>query len=190
MNEEEEEGKDDEVDDEDDAKSLTTPQPDLFTAPDGTRHSLIQLHGSHSSTCGYCHATTRGRASYGLTAAALTCSDYQALIDVGWRRSGDYCYRPDNEKACCPNWTIRLKVSEFNKSKAQKKVERRMKDWLEKGRDRAEGEEGGGGEEEREEKRMEEDEGLERKEDEDPNIITLVTFSCHHIRTALFVVCR
>ena len=173
---EDEEGDEDEHDDE--AKASPPPPrpaPKLFTAPDNTRHSLIQLHGSHSSKCGYCHATTSGRASYGLTASALTCDDYQALIDVGWRRSGDYCYRPDNEKACCPNWTIRLRVSEFQRSKAQKKVERRMRDWLErrveKGPDRAEGEEEG----KEEDAKMQEDEGVERKEAEDPNITTLVS---------------
>lgn len=191
-NEGEEEEEEEEGDEEDDTEAkTTTPQPALFTSPTNSRHSLLQLHGSHSSTCGYCHANTRNRASYGLTASALSCQDYQALIDVGWRRSGDYCYRPDNETGCCPNWTIRLNVSEFVKSKAQKKVERRMKDWLErkveKGRDRAEGEE-----EQKDEKMAEEDgeeEGVERKEAEDPNITTLVSGSRHFFNQSLLQQC-
>jgi hypothetical protein len=31
-------------------------------------------------------------------ADTLTCVDYQALIDIGWRRSGKYCYIPTNSK--------------------------------------------------------------------------------------------
>ena len=169
-------------DGDDEAGDQSTPappaQPQLFTGPDGSRHSVVQLHGSHSSTCGYCHAKTRGRASYGLTAAALTCSDYQALIDAGWRRSGDYCYRPDNEKGCCPNWTIRLKVSEFVKNKAQKKVERRMRDWLDR-KKTAERKDRPEGEEEKDEQMDDGEEGVERKEAEDPNITALVSLAVH-----------
>ena len=176
----------DEAAEDDDAEQTTPAQPALFTATDGTRHSLVQLHGSNSSTCGYCHATTRGRISFGLTASALSCADYQALIDVGWRRSGDFCYRPDNERGCCPNWTIRLKVSEFVASKAQRKVERRMQEWLDRKRDRgegrAEGDEAGEVREERMDEKKDGKESTEAEAAEDPNIATLVSSQPH--RTA------
>ena len=170
---------DDDGDEEEDGDDTAAPSPPpkLFTASDNSRHSLVQLHGSLSSTCGYCHAATRGRDSFGMTAKALLCADYQALIDMGWRRSGDYCYRPHNESGCCPNWTIRLHVGEFVKSRQQRKVERRMKDWLERRVEESSKGAGVGsmddvkGAEESDEKMAEE----AQKEAEDPNVATLVS---------------
>ena len=92
--------------------------------------SLVQLHGSHQSSCGYCHSTSPTRRSFGLTARRLRCDDYQAMIDRGWRRSGDYCYRVDNSAACCPNYAIRVDVHDFTPSKAQRKVERRWQRFI------------------------------------------------------------
>lgn len=40
-------------------------------------------------------------------APRLRPQDYQAMIDRGWRRSGDYCYKPDMRRTCCPQYTIR-----------------------------------------------------------------------------------
>lgn len=37
----------------------------------------------------------------------LTNQDYQDLIDRGWRRSGQYCYKPKNDETCCPCYTIK-----------------------------------------------------------------------------------
>lgn len=37
----------------------------------------------------------------------LTVGDYQNLIDRGWRRSGNYGYKPIAHDACCPLYTIR-----------------------------------------------------------------------------------
>lgn len=37
----------------------------------------------------------------------LTVADYQNLIDRGWRRSGDYGYKPITHDACCPLYSIR-----------------------------------------------------------------------------------
>ena len=60
----------------------------------------------------------------------LTCEDYQDLIDRGWRRSGKFCYKPVMDKTCCPQYTIRCKVTEFRISLSQKAVLKRMKDFL------------------------------------------------------------
>lgn len=38
----------------------------------------------------------------------LTPSNYQNLIDRGWRRSGKYVYKPILNRTCCPAYTIRL----------------------------------------------------------------------------------
>ena len=97
---------------------------------DTERRSVVEVHGSHASSCGYCHATTQSRRSFGATSPCMRCSDYAALMDVGWRRSGDYFYKPDNAACCCPNYTIRLDVRHFVISKAQRKVQRRFDRFL------------------------------------------------------------
>lgn len=43
----------------------------------------------------------------GMWAHAMAVSDYQDLIDRGWRRSGKYCYKPTMDVTCCPMYTIR-----------------------------------------------------------------------------------
>jgi len=65
---------------------------------------------------------TKSSSSYGCIFSALTPAAYQSMIDRGWRRSGTYCYLPDNSTSCCPAHTIRLNVADFRISKSQKKV--------------------------------------------------------------------
>ncbi|KAH8118588.1 arginine-tRNA-protein transferase [Phellopilus nigrolimitatus] len=89
--------------------------------------SVLSPVGYHDSTCGYCSPSGARSAaasshSVGLTARRLTCADYQAMLDRGWRRSGDYCYKPDMRRTCCPQYTIRLDVCAFAPSKKQRKV--------------------------------------------------------------------
>lgn len=43
----------------------------------------------------------------GMWAHYMTANDYQDLIDRGWRRSGLYCYKPNNKTTCCPSYTIK-----------------------------------------------------------------------------------
>ncbi|KAI8066115.1 arginine-tRNA-protein transferase [Thamnidium elegans] len=83
--------------------------------------SLISIAGPSKHDCGYCKGTDTS-ISFGIWAHALTCSDYQDMIDRGWRRSGKYCYKPDLEKSCCPQYTIRLDATQFNITKSQKKI--------------------------------------------------------------------
>ena len=52
----------------------------------------------------------------------LSCEAYQDLLDRGWRRSGQWVYRPlpDKEAACrCHPYTIRLDANKFQPSKVQ-----------------------------------------------------------------------
>ncbi|KAG2083812.1 arginine-tRNA-protein transferase [Suillus cothurnatus] len=76
--------------------------------------------GSGCSTCGYCgplgerSSTETSFKKAGLIASQLSCKVYQKMIYRGWRRSGTYCYAPDVRRSCCPQYTIRLCLSEFN----------------------------------------------------------------------------
>ncbi|KYQ89239.1 arginyltransferase [Tieghemostelium lacteum] len=84
--------------------------------------SIVQLSGYYSSECHYCNASKTGRSSYGMSVVQLTVEDYQDLIDIGWRRSGQFLYKPDNSKACCQHNTIRLDVRQYKPSKDSRKT--------------------------------------------------------------------
>lgn len=103
------------------------------------RLSVVTPHGEeHASDCGYCGGEGC-RVSYGASTRRLTCADYQALCEAGWRRSGEYVYRPSNARTCCPNLTIRLDVTRFEATKEQHRLLRRLNEYL------AGGSSGGGG---------------------------------------------
>lgn len=84
-------------------------------------------------------------------AHCMTVQDYQSLINRGWRRSGHYCYKPDNKVTCCPLYTIKCDALNFKPSKSHKKVLKRMNKFLRDGKREAgeqsgdEGDRGGGG---------------------------------------------
>eukprot|EP00088_Acartia_fossae_P061030 TRINITY_DN7325_c0_g1_i1.p1 TRINITY_DN7325_c0_g1~~TRINITY_DN7325_c0_g1_i1.p1 ORF type:complete len:530 (-),score=93.96 TRINITY_DN7325_c0_g1_i1:942-2495(-) len=84
------------------------------------------------SKCGYCKQEDT-RYSNGMWGHVLTARDYQDLIDRGWRRSGQYCYKPNNVLSCCPMYTIRCQALNFKPTKSQKKVLRRFKNYIENG---------------------------------------------------------
>ncbi|KAI8079689.1 arginine-tRNA-protein transferase [Gilbertella persicaria] len=83
--------------------------------------SVVSITGDSQHNCGYCKGKDTS-ISFGIWAHSMTCTDYQDLIDRGWRRSGKYLYKPDLEKSCCPQYTIRLDASRFNTTKSQKKI--------------------------------------------------------------------
>lgn len=95
--------------------------------------NVIVYYKENSSKCGYCKSTTPTSFTYGAWALYLRCSEYQDMIDMGWRRSGKYCYKPILNKSCCPQNTIRLRSKEFKISKSHKKVLKKMEKFLLKG---------------------------------------------------------
>ncbi|KAH7301905.1 hypothetical protein KP509_23G047900 [Ceratopteris richardii] len=92
--------------------------------------SRIQDLGRYASSCGYCKSSGETSVSYGQWAHSLSVYDYQDLLNRGWRRSGNFLYRPEMERTCCPPYTIRLKVESFCASKEQNRVIRRMQRYL------------------------------------------------------------
>ncbi|XP_061412345.1 arginyl-tRNA--protein transferase 1 isoform X1 [Lethenteron reissneri] len=99
----------------------------------GAWEVLVQFSRCVSgSYCGYCGGDT-GKWSSGMWAHALTVHDYQDLIDRGWRRSGEYLYKPIMDKTCCPQYTIRCQVLDYRLSKSQKKILKRMTMYLTNG---------------------------------------------------------
>ncbi|XP_054974985.1 arginyl-tRNA--protein transferase 1 isoform X3 [Sorex araneus] len=95
--------------------------------------SVVEYKGLRAGYhCGYCGAAA-GKASCGMWAHSLTVQDYQDLIDRGWRRSGNYVYKPVMNLTCCPQYTIRCRPLQFHPSKSHKKVLKKMLRFLTKG---------------------------------------------------------
>ena len=78
-------------------------------------NSLISPCGYQSSHCGYCDSDEASK-SYGILSSKMSVQDYEKLMLRGWRRSGKYFYKPTMHLTCCPQYTIRLKATKFNKS--------------------------------------------------------------------------
>ncbi|XP_041124343.1 arginyl-tRNA--protein transferase 1 isoform X3 [Polyodon spathula] len=96
-------------------------------------YSIIEYKGLKSGyRCGYC-GFDDGKVSFGMWSHALTVQDYQDLIDRGWRRSGKYIYKPIMNQTCCPQYTIRCDSINFQPSKPQKKILKKMGKYLCKG---------------------------------------------------------
>lgn len=49
------------------------------------------------------------------------------MLDAGWRRSGNYLYRPDMAKTCCPAYVIRLDAMRYEPSVSHKRVLKRLR---------------------------------------------------------------
>jgi len=55
---------------------------------------------------------------------------YEKIMFLGWRRCGDYIYRPILEKNCCKMYSIRMDSTKFKINKNQKKILRNFKQYL------------------------------------------------------------
>ncbi|XP_046610401.1 arginyl-tRNA--protein transferase 1 isoform X4 [Neodiprion virginianus] len=92
--------------------------------------SLVEYFAEREKhKCGYCKSPDTN-CSHGMWAYTLKVQDYQDLIDRGWRRSGNYCYKPIMDQTCCPMYTIKCEALEFKISKSQKKLMKRMSKFL------------------------------------------------------------
>ena len=79
--------------------------------------------------CGYCSQSDTS-ISTGLYLSFTTPHRYNALIDRGWRRSGQYMYKPSMQKTCCPQYTIKCDALNFTPSRSQKQVVKSFLDYL------------------------------------------------------------
>uniref|UniRef100_A0A336LEQ1 CSON008175 protein n=1 Tax=Culicoides sonorensis TaxID=179676 RepID=A0A336LEQ1_CULSO len=98
------------------------------------KFSIVEYYGAGSGhRCGYCKSSSSSF-SHGMWAHLLTAQDYQELINRGWRRSGKYCYKPNNKTTCCPLYTIKCDAMNFKLSKTHKKILKRMNRFLKDGK--------------------------------------------------------
>ncbi|KAJ3272171.1 Arginyl-tRNA--protein transferase 1 [Terramyces sp. JEL0728] len=92
--------------------------------------SILYLHGNSSHECGYCHSEAETSKSFGVLGFNLSPGNYQVMIDKGWRRSGNYVYKPNIGSTCCPQYSIKLNCLEFEPTKSQSKVLKKVQKYL------------------------------------------------------------
>ncbi|KLO19830.1 hypothetical protein SCHPADRAFT_898403 [Schizopora paradoxa] len=98
---------------------------------------LVAIHpeGYSSNSCVYCQkSSSDSSVTVGMYPSRMSCLFYQAIIDRGWVRSGEYCYKPDMRRTCCPQYTIRLDVGEFSPSRGQRKAVHRWNRYVSLGK--------------------------------------------------------
>lgn len=59
---------------------------------------------------------------FGFSAYRMPIETYGKLMDMGFRRSGKFFYKPDVLNGCCPQYTIRLDVKRVKVNKEQRKT--------------------------------------------------------------------
>ncbi|EGT54373.1 hypothetical protein CAEBREN_09303 [Caenorhabditis brenneri] len=104
-----------------------------------SRTFLEFIGTNQKSNCGYCNGergetTVKSGVKAGAWAHTMRVNDYAGLLDMGWRRSGRYLYKPNNRVTCCPQFTIRLDVTKFKMSRSQKRAMRQMNEFLATGK--------------------------------------------------------
>ncbi|RPB05544.1 hypothetical protein L873DRAFT_1662700 [Choiromyces venosus 120613-1] len=83
--------------------------------------TLISYVGStRNGRCGYCTKSTS--CSFYLRSYNLSVTDYQILLDRGWRRSGTLLYKPHMTLSCCPHYTIRVDATTHKTSRDQRQT--------------------------------------------------------------------
>ncbi|KAJ3322193.1 Arginyl-tRNA--protein transferase 1 [Boothiomyces sp. JEL0866] len=92
--------------------------------------SITYLHGNSSHECGYCRSEAETSKSFGVLGFNLSVENYQLMIDKGWRRSGNYIYKPNIAETCCPQYSIKLDCLEFQPTKSQSKVLKKVQKYL------------------------------------------------------------
>ncbi|KAI9474596.1 Arginyl-tRNA--protein transferase 1 [Coemansia sp. RSA 990] len=76
------------------------------------------------SRCGYCQRSQQSRC-FGMEAARLLCSDYEQMINRGWRRSGSFLYLTDHSTSCCSYYPIRTHALTHQPRKTERRLLRR-----------------------------------------------------------------
>ncbi|KAJ1895447.1 Arginyl-tRNA--protein transferase 1 [Kickxella alabastrina] len=113
--------------DDSNSNSNNTFEPGTVPDSDSKKGSRITLLGiQERSKCGYCK-TPNGSRCFMIKSKQITCTDYQALIDRGWRRSGLLMYLTDHSDSCCAYYPIRTHALEHSLGASDKKLLRRWR---------------------------------------------------------------
>lgn len=95
----------------------------------------IQMMSSDDTPhgCGYCQKNGEKTMKYysiGFSTSDFSPEMYEKIMFLGWRRCGDYIYRPILEKNCCKMYSIRLDINKFKINKNQRRNLRNFSNFL------------------------------------------------------------
>ena len=97
------------------------------------RLSLVQVlfdEVNDPDKCGYCEKQDSSYKEGGIWTFNFTPQDEQYLLEHSWRRCGKFIYLFDKNKSCCPAYMIRCDVDAFELSHSQKRVLRKVTNYL------------------------------------------------------------
>eukprot|EP01006_Ploeotia_vitrea_P034150 TRINITY_DN65715_c3_g5_i2.p1 TRINITY_DN65715_c3_g5~~TRINITY_DN65715_c3_g5_i2.p1 ORF type:complete len:860 (+),score=410.82 TRINITY_DN65715_c3_g5_i2:86-2581(+) len=94
-------------------------------AGDSQPRSVVGNAGFISYDCPYCKKTN-GCHAFCFWAFALTIRDFEYLVERGWCRSGRAVYLPLNGLCCCPQYSLRVRATQFRPSKRHRRAVRRL----------------------------------------------------------------
>ena len=98
--------------------------------------NIVRLNSDDKGhSCGYCKDTETGKKndtsfSFGFSTNYYPVEIYEDMMFSGWRRCGDYTYKPNLIKSCCKSYTCRLNVEKYKMNKEQRKVMKRFEKYL------------------------------------------------------------
>ncbi|KAJ2449804.1 Arginyl-tRNA--protein transferase 1 [Coemansia sp. RSA 2336] len=85
----------------------------------------LRVLGMHRrSRCGYCEKSQKSR-YFGMESAKLRCTDYEQMLNRGWRRSGCFLYLTDHSTSCCSYYPIRTHALAHEPRKTERRLLRR-----------------------------------------------------------------
>lgn len=79
------------------------------------------FHGYTGGSCGYCHNPSKS-ISTGFQAKQVKPEDYEKMLCRGFRRCGNYYYKPNLFKSCCKLYTIKIDAINYTMRKSHRKA--------------------------------------------------------------------
>ena len=83
--------------------------------------------------CGYCKESQTNKNqsfSFGFITDKYPVDLYEKMMFNGWRRCGNYTYKPNLFKSCCKSYTCRLNINDYKPNKDQKRVMKKFRKYL------------------------------------------------------------
>ena len=102
------------------------------SSPTSVLQYVYEPEGAKGDQCPYCFGKDCSIDNT-MYAYKLSCADYQELMDRGWARCGQLCFKPIMDKTCCPQYGMKCEALNFKLSKSQKKVLMKLRKYLETG---------------------------------------------------------
>ena len=108
----------------------------MYQSNNKLKINIVRLNSDDNGhSCGYCKDPETGKKnnssfSFGFSTNYYPAEIYEDMMFSGWRRCGDYTYKPNLFKSCCKSYTCRLNIEKYKMNKEQRKVMKRFEKYL------------------------------------------------------------